>query len=148
MFLNATGRYERSSVLPKWFFYPSVGVSFVPTKAFESIKGNVLNYAKAYVNLSKVGNTSSIPAYALTDVSVVASGFPFSDLYGFRPRTVGYSTTSPEFMITKEAGFNLGFFIPLLLAILLALAKSIADCAISHLYADIVTGKQIGRAHV
>ena len=110
LFLNATGRYERSSVLPKWFFYPSVGLSFVPTKAFESIKGSVLNYAKAYVNFSKVGNTSSIPAYALTDVSVVASGFPFSDLYGFRPRTVGYSTTSPEFMITKEAGFNLGFF--------------------------------------
>jgi TonB-linked SusC/RagA family outer membrane protein len=110
LFLNATGRYERSSVLPKAFFYPSVGVSFVPTTAFESIKGNTLNYAKVYANYSKVGNTSSIPAYALTDIVNVASGFPFGDLYGFRPRSVGYATSSPEFMLTKEAGINLGFF--------------------------------------
>jgi hypothetical protein len=41
LFLNLTGRNDWTSVLSKEnnnFFYPSAGVSFIPTLAFEGLK--------------------------------------------------------------------------------------------------------------
>jgi TonB-linked SusC/RagA family outer membrane protein len=115
LFLNLTGRYERSSAAPKAFFYPSAGISFVPTKAFESLKGKTLNYAKVYANYAKVGSVSAINTFGLTNVSPGATGFPFNngnvDIFGFNPRTAGVTQTiQPEFVISKELGLNLGFF--------------------------------------
>jgi len=49
LFFNAVGRNDWSSTLEREnnsLFYPGASVSFVPTSAFESIQGNVLNYAK------------------------------------------------------------------------------------------------------
>lgn len=109
LFLNATDRNERSSTVTKAFNYYSAGVGFIPTKAFE-LKSNILNYAKVYANYTKVGNTTPVNAYATTDISVSAAGFPFGDLVGFEPRKAGVDPkVRPEFVTTKEAGVNLGF---------------------------------------
>ncbi|WP_291274353.1 SusC/RagA family TonB-linked outer membrane protein [Flavobacterium sp.] len=111
LFLNLTGRFEKSSVIDKGFFYPSAGVSFVPTKAFESIKGDVLNYLKVSASWTKVGNTSTIAPYATNITGVVASGFPFGDIVGYQFNRSGTSkSVEPEFITNKELGINLGFF--------------------------------------
>jgi TonB-linked SusC/RagA family outer membrane protein len=114
LFLNITGRNDWSSVLPKdnnSFFYPSIGLSFVPTKAFDGLKGDVLNYMKISANYVKVGNTSSIGVYAINDRGVFPTGFPYGQLSSY---ILNGSPTDnairPEFVTSKEANINLGFF--------------------------------------
>ncbi|WP_428223347.1 SusC/RagA family TonB-linked outer membrane protein [Flavobacterium sp.] len=108
LFLNATARYEKSSVMPKWFIYPSAGVSFIPTKAINALKDkNTLNYLKLYANFSKVGNTTAVSSYDLTDVVKVGAGFPFNGQLSFIPRRGDVDPNiQPEFVITKEVGFS------------------------------------------
>jgi TonB-linked SusC/RagA family outer membrane protein len=111
LFLNATGRYEKASVIKDGYFYPSVGMSFIPTKAFESIKGDVFNYAKLYASYVVLGNSSSVDPYRTNNIGVNATGFPFGSLAGF-----GYNTRQanpnikPEFIYTKEVGVSFAFF--------------------------------------
>ncbi|MRM83789.1 SusC/RagA family TonB-linked outer membrane protein [Riemerella anatipestifer] len=115
LFLNATARNEWSSVLPKnnnSYFYPSVGLSFVPTKAFKGFGGNVLNYMKLSANWTKVGNSSSIGWYDVNPYAVVGSGYPYSrGGLSFVNQTGPTSENiRPEFVISKEVSVNLGFF--------------------------------------
>ncbi len=114
LFLNITGRNDWSSVLPKEnnnFFYPSAGLSFIPTKAFDGLKGDVLNYMKIAASIVKVGNSTSILPYAINDTGVFPTGFPYGQLSSY---IVNQSPTDqkikPEFVTTKEANLNLGFF--------------------------------------
>lgn len=112
LFLNATGRLEKSSVIKDAYFYPSVGVSFIPTKAFASLKDNsVLNYAKINASYTSVGNSSAVGAYRITNLSVLPSGFPFGNLsaYGYNPNQTD-ANIKPEFANTFEVGAQLGFF--------------------------------------
>ena len=114
LFLNLTGRNEWSSVLPKEnnsFFYPSAGVSFIPTVAFEGLKSETLNYLKVAASIVKVGNSSSIAPYATSDIGVFPTGFPYGQLGSYivnqRPTD---KKIKPEFVTTKEVNVNIGLF--------------------------------------
>jgi TonB-linked SusC/RagA family outer membrane protein len=111
LYLNATGRYEKSSTVKDAFFYPSVGVSFVPTKAFESLRnGDILSYAKFSASIVKIGNTTPVSPYATSITGVSAPGFPFGNLSGYQFNRAGVNTDiKAEFATTKEVNLNLGF---------------------------------------
>lgn len=126
LFFNSTFRYEKSSLtsvnpvtvegvqLPfsnKGYPYYSFGASFIPTKAFASIKGNVLNYAKVSLNYSRVGNSSTINLYGLDRVGAFPVGYPFGSLSSYLPTTTIFAQDiEPEFYSSKEASLQLGFF--------------------------------------
>ncbi len=114
LFLNLTDRIEQTSTIKgKSFNYYSSGLSFVPTEAFKSIKGNILNYAKFYVNYTVVGNSSPVYPYATTDTALGASGFPYASggMISYSPRTsLVNPNIRPEFVYSKEVGGQLGFF--------------------------------------
>lgn len=113
LFLNATGRNEWTSVLPKdnnSYFYPSVGLSFVPTKAWD-FGGNVLNYMKVSANWARVGNSSSIGWYGINQISEIGSGFPYTNgsLSYVNALNVTDPEIRPEFVTSKEINLALGF---------------------------------------
>ncbi|TDE42495.1 SusC/RagA family TonB-linked outer membrane protein [Flavobacterium rhamnosiphilum] len=111
LFLNATARIEKSSVVKNSYFYPSVGVSFIPTKAFEGIKGDVLSYAKVSANITQVASTSAVAAYATDDIGVFPIGYPFGSLSSYITNTRPTDQNiRPEFVTTAEASINLAFF--------------------------------------
>jgi TonB-linked SusC/RagA family outer membrane protein len=114
LFLNLTGRNDWTSVLPREnnsFFYPSAGVSFIPTLAFDNLKSDALSYMKISANIVKVGNSSSVLPYATTEIGVFPTGFPYGQLGSYivnqRPTD---KNIRPEFVTTKELNLNLGFF--------------------------------------
>ncbi len=112
LFLNLTGRVEQTSYVAKSYPYPSVGVSFIPTKAIAALKDNkILNYAKLNASYTSVGNTSAVGAYSITNLSVLPSGFPFGNLaaYQYNPSQTD-AAIKPEFTNTLEVGGQLGFF--------------------------------------
>ena len=117
LFLNATGRYEGNSVAAKgnqFYFYPSIGASFIPTKALDFLKNNsLLSNAKVYANFTKIGSLDPVGPYELTDLASSASGFPFADGAG-NSYNNSYGITDPnirpETYTTYEGGINLGFF--------------------------------------
>lgn len=112
LFLNATGRMEQTSVVKDSYFYPSVGVSFIPTKAFESLKDNkVLNYAKLNTSYTSVGNTSAVQAYDTNELTVIPTGFPYNGLAALAyDNTPTNPNIKPEFVNTFEVGGQFGFF--------------------------------------
>ena len=112
LFFNATARYDKTSTLSKGFFYPSAGVSFIPTKAFSSLKGGkVLNFAKISLSYVKNGNSTPVGIFGTNRVASVAAGFPFGDLAGFQyNRNPTKPDIKPEFVTTKELNVGLGFF--------------------------------------
>ena len=113
LFLNATGRNEWSSVLPKnnnSYFYPSVGLSFVPTKAF-NFGGDVLNYMKVSGNWTRVGNSSSVSWYGINRTAELVAGFPMNSVNTYRNGMVQVDPNiRPEFVTTTEVNLDLGFF--------------------------------------
>lgn len=113
LFLNATARNEWVSKLPKAnnsYFYPSVGLSFIPTKAFD-FGGSVLNYFKISGGWSKVGNSRGIGWYDVNRTAEIAAGFPFNGVSSFRNGMVQTDPDlRPEFVTTSELNLDLGFF--------------------------------------
>ncbi|WP_421829217.1 SusC/RagA family TonB-linked outer membrane protein [Larkinella sp.] len=123
LFLELTGRVDKSSTLPKannTYFYPSAAVSFVPTDAFK-LNSNVLSYAKVRASIARVGRDAD--PYLLNSVFEPASygnnaasiTFPISvgtaSLPGFRiDDRIGNSNLTPEFVRSYEFGLNLGLF--------------------------------------
>lgn len=112
LFLNVTGRNDWSSALIKEnnsFFYPSFGVSFIPTSAIPELKGDVLTFAKVTASYTKVGNSTS--AYANQNTFIRSVGFPYGDLTSFNlSNTVALAGLKPEFTTSKEFDLNLEFF--------------------------------------
>lgn len=113
LFLNATGRNEWTSVLPSdnnSYFYPSVGISFVPTKAFD-FGGDGFNYMKVAANWARVGNSSSIDWYNINETAVVQGGFPYinGSLSYRNSMTPTDPEIKPEFVTSKEVNLVLGF---------------------------------------
>lgn len=112
LFLNLTGRKEWTSVLPRPYFYPSAGVSFIPTKAIDGLKGDILNYAKLSASIVKVGN-AAIKPYEINDrfTSAGDAGFPYTAINSFvQTLAITDAGLGPEFTLSREANLNLGFF--------------------------------------
>lgn len=113
LFLNATARNEFVSQLPKnnnSYFYPSVGLSFIPTKAF-NMGNNILNYMKISGGWSRVGNSSSIGWYDVNRTAEISSGYPFNGISSFRNGMIQTDPNiRPEFVTTSEINLDLGFF--------------------------------------
>ena len=115
LYLNLTGRNDWNSTFTGGekdnYFYPSAGISFIPTKAIDALKDNkILNYAKVMASYVKVGNASSLGAYGLNSLYSTASGYPFGSLSSFAPdQSPANPALSPEFLTTTELGINLGF---------------------------------------
>jgi TonB-linked SusC/RagA family outer membrane protein len=115
LFLNLTGRYEGNSVAAvgnQYYFYPSAGVSFVPTKAFESLKGkSTLSNLKVYANYTVVGSLDPVGAYEISNLANSATGFPLNSGNSYND---SYSITDPnikpETYTSYEGGINFGFF--------------------------------------
>jgi outer membrane receptor protein involved in Fe transport len=65
LFLHLTARNDWTSLLPvksRSYFYPSIGVSFVPTDAFDFLKNNnTLGYLKLRAAWSQTGNVNIGP---------------------------------------------------------------------------------------
>lgn len=125
LFFNSTFRYEKTSLTSvnivnsdgtsagfknTGFAYYSFGASFVPTKAFESLKGDILNYAKISASYSRVGNAQTIGVFGLDRVGAFPTGYPFGDISSYLPTAQLYDVnTTPEFYYSKEANIQLGF---------------------------------------
>ncbi|RZJ34347.1 MAG: SusC/RagA family TonB-linked outer membrane protein [Flavobacterium sp.] len=115
LFLNLTGRNDWTSTLSSDnnnYFYPSAGLSFIPTKAFASLEDNkVVNYAKIAVSWTRNGNTTSVAPYAINNLYTQALGYPFGDLNSF-VQTSGVTDQNirPEFYVTKDFTVNLEMF--------------------------------------
>lgn len=110
LFLNLTGRNDWTSVLDKEnrsFFYPSAGISFIPTKLIE--KNDILNYAKLSYSIVKVG-TADVDPYEINSIYKQAVGFPFGGLNSF---IQSLSSADPllqnQFINSNEFNLNLGF---------------------------------------
>lgn len=115
LFLNLTGRNDWTSVLDDSnnnFFYPSAGISFVPTKAFAGLRDNkVLNHAKIIGSVVKNGSAGEIDAYSINSLYGQATGYAFGDLNSFVQSTeTSYRYVKPEFYTTYEVAINLEFF--------------------------------------
>ena len=112
LFLNATARYEKTSVVKGNQFYPSVGVSFIPLKAFNSLKDNsILNYAKISANLTTTGNTSNVLAYETAGApGALGTGYPFGASNSYvNTLTATDPNIKPEYVTTKELNLSLAF---------------------------------------
>jgi TonB-linked SusC/RagA family outer membrane protein len=111
-FVEVTGRNDWDSRLLKEnrsFFYPGANASVVLSDAIPSIKSNTVSYAKLRAAISKSGNVN-VPVYALDATYTQPAGFPFGTSAGFTANNVIPSPDlKPEFVVTKEAGFELGF---------------------------------------
>ncbi|MBI3717663.1 MAG: SusC/RagA family TonB-linked outer membrane protein [Sphingobacteriales bacterium] len=117
LFLELTGRQEKSSTLPKQknsYFYPSASASFVLTDALK-INSNLLSFAKLRVAYAKVGNDA--PVYSLDNTyfsaavgnNVANYAFPFGNVAGFAASTLlGNKELTPEFITTVDVGANIG----------------------------------------
>ena len=113
LFLNATARNDWSSVFAannNSFFYPSVGISFVPTTAFPGLKGDILNDAKFIANFTRVGNDNAVGAYSINQLATLGLGYPFSGQNSYVQQTQQTNAAiTPEFVTNKEVGVSLGF---------------------------------------
>ncbi len=115
LFLNLTGRNDWDSRLVGTdtdnYFYPSAGISIVPTKMDALKDGKVLNYAKLAASFTRVGNSSAIGTYAINDRYLSGTGFPFGNNSSFTPVTNPTdANVKPEFVTTAEITGNLAFF--------------------------------------
>jgi TonB-linked SusC/RagA family outer membrane protein len=118
LFLEFTGRQDRSSTLPKnknAYFYPSVSASFILTDALE-LNSKWLSFAKIRAAYARVGNDA--PVYALNNTFASAAvgnnvanyAFPFGTVAGFATTTLlGNEALTPEFVSTIDVGVNVGF---------------------------------------
>jgi TonB-linked SusC/RagA family outer membrane protein len=112
LFLNTTARYEKSSVVTESTFYPSAGLSFIPTKYFSALKDSkILNYSKIFAAYSVTGNTTAIAAYQTSgSPGNLGIGYPYLGLSSFiNPTTLIDQSIRPEYSYTKEVGANFEF---------------------------------------
>lgn len=114
LFLTATARNEWNSVLPsgnRSYFFPSVGLSFVPTKAFD-FGGDILSYMKIYASIMGTANASSVANYSIRNYYGLGSGFPFNANSGLSFLAATSQTDKnirPEKVSKKEFGLSMGF---------------------------------------
>lgn len=113
-FLEFTGRNDWDSRLPQGglsFFYPGGSASVVLSDAIDAIKNSdVISYLKLRGSVSKSGNVN-LGVYSLEATYGVAGGFPYGSLPGYvASSVVNNPAIKPEFVVSKEAGFELSLF--------------------------------------
>lgn len=124
LFLNGTFRYEKNSVYTlnsrdtstnerlasnKPYSYYSVGLSFIPTKAF-NFGGGVLNYMKIAPSFTKVGNSSGINPYNINATGIIPTGYPFGSSPSYILSTsITNPNIKPEFVNTMDLNVAMGF---------------------------------------
>ncbi len=112
LFLTATARNDWFSILksPKnSIFYPSVGMSFVPTDAFKGSgdKSSILSYMKLFANYAEVGGKGVIGAYSNQETFSVPGNFPYGSTIGLTlPNTIVSDDLSLERTKSTEIGIN------------------------------------------
>ncbi|RYY11823.1 MAG: TonB-dependent receptor, partial [Cytophagaceae bacterium] len=114
LILEAQGRYDQSSTLPrpdegkifgKGFFYGSLAAGYEFTKVLKLDQSPVLNYGKLRASLASVGRDTG-PYRVLSPLTTntyIGGGFR-NDFYGSNP------DLRPERTRTYEVGLNLQFF--------------------------------------
>lgn len=109
LFLNATGRNDWSSSLPKKnnsYFYPSVSASLIVTDAFD-IKSEVLTFAKLRGSFARVGRDADAEFTRIAFLQGNAyQGVPVIG----NPTALGDQSIKPEFSSEFEFGTDLEFF--------------------------------------
>lgn len=114
LFFNATFRYEGNSVAKKgnqFYPYPSAGVSFIPTKAIESLRGkSTLSNLKLYANYTKVGSLDPINPHEILNLGLLSTNYPFAEASFNDSNNPTVEDVKPEMYTTIEGGINLGFF--------------------------------------
>jgi TonB-linked SusC/RagA family outer membrane protein len=119
LFLELTGRADKSSTLPKdknTYFYPSVSAGLVFTDAF-NIVSDVVNYGKIRASYAKVGRDAppyrTVQLYEKTEFgnNVASFNFPFGTTAGFALSSrLPPTSLSPEFTSSFEIGLNAALF--------------------------------------
>jgi TonB-linked SusC/RagA family outer membrane protein len=109
LFLNATGRNDWTSSLPKdnrSYFYSSTSLSVILTEAF-NIKNDVLTFAKLRGGYASIGSDASAEFLNTT----FALGTPYTSIpiIGNRPE-LGDQKITPEFTNEIEIGVDLEFW--------------------------------------
>lgn len=107
LFVDATGRNDWSSTLPKGnnsFFYPSITTSFIFSNLIES---SALSFGKLRLNYAEVGNSAE--PQSLVDVLTKPEPFGSTQLYSVNS-TKNNPDLKPESTVSYEAGLELSFF--------------------------------------
>ena len=112
-FLEVTGRNDWDSRLLKEnrsFFYPGANAAVILSDALPFLKNSSkISYAKLRAAYSKSGNVN-INVYSLQATYSQPAGFPYGNNAGFTANnTIPSPDLKPEFVITKEAGLEVGF---------------------------------------
>jgi TonB-linked SusC/RagA family outer membrane protein len=121
VFLDVTGRQEKSSTLPKdsrTFFYPSASISFLYTEAFKDYLPSWYKYGKLRASYGIVGNAPE--AYAANmayEAKSDPSGFTWNQIPGslgnnkLRPeKTVEYEIGIENKLFDNRAGFEVSYY--------------------------------------
>ncbi len=107
LFVNGTARNDWSSTLPAnnaSYFYPSVGLSFIPTALLPN--SNWLDYIKLRANWAQVGNTAAPYQLVQTySAGVGWNGVPMYQASNVYPP----ENLKPEITTSKEIGLNAQF---------------------------------------
>jgi len=119
LFLNATGRYDIVSSMPRdarSFFYPSVGLGFIFTELAGLKDNKILPYGKIRASFAQVGQAGTYNEKIYYQGGA-GSGFlsdginyPLGGVSGFRPNTTLYDPNlKPQNTVNYELGFELKF---------------------------------------
>jgi TonB-linked SusC/RagA family outer membrane protein len=108
LFLDVTGRQEKSSTLPRGnrdYFYPSASGSFVFSEAFE--KPSWYEFGKFRLSYGIVGNAPEAYAASMAYIAKAdAGGFVYNQI----PNNLGNSDLKPETTKEFEIGLESKFF--------------------------------------
>lgn len=112
--LEFTGRNDWDSRLLKQnrsFFYPAADASVILSDAIPALQnGDAVSYVKIRGAISKSGNVNLSP-YSTQATYSQPAGFPYGGTAGFTAnQTIPDPNLKPEFVNTKEAGIELGFW--------------------------------------
>lgn len=109
LFLNATGRNDWSSSLPKSnnsYFYPSLSASLVLTEALK-MKSEILTYAKFRASYAKIGRDA--PSEFLRRNFLLGNAYNNQSVIG-NSTILSNPNIEPEFSTETEFGTELEFF--------------------------------------
>lgn len=102
VYLDMSARNDWSSTIKDAFFYPSFGMSWIPSETFKSIQSDILNYLKVRASWAKVGNATTaymIGKYYSADDYTINGNSQF-----YKPTTAPYADLKPEKILTYEFG--------------------------------------------